>query len=213
MGNNIIVTTNNLNNSNRNRREEDEKELPEVSTEKRSRPTARVKKEGFWSKFKRSLFGENVENVGEHMLFDVGIPALKATMADMVVNGIEVLLWGEARSGRRGDYRNYSAASLSGSSRSERRERDRRRITYEDISFDTKSDANEFLSEVLDYVKEYGKITIAVYSSILNKYTDEKIESSWRDDEKGWFKEDFRGVEPIRTRNGWDIDLPNPARL
>lgn len=220
MANNaIIVTTNNLNNSNRNRRESDEeeefKDLPAVSTKKNTRITARVKKEGFLQKFKKAMFGENAERVGEYLIFDVGIPAMKATFADMVTNGIEVLLFGESRG--RGSYKNYSAASLSGSrerrGESYRRRASSRTITYEDVLFDSKADANEFLAEVFDYIKEYNRISVAVYSSILSKYCEEKIETTWRDDRRGWYKEDFKGVEPIRTRDGWDIDLPSPDRL
>lgn len=215
-----IVTTNNLNNSNKARREEDERALPAVKTERKA-VTGRVKKESLGSKFKRAFFGENVENVGEYMLFDVAIPAFKATISDMIGNGIEVLLFGESR-GRRGrGGNNYSSyASLSRSDRDRGRDssysrNSRRSITYSDISFDTKSDCKEFLSEILDYVKEYERISVAVYCSILNQYTEEKIATSWRDDRVGWYLDDFRDINSmiIRTRDGWEIDIPNPGKI
>ena len=218
-----IVTTNDLNNSNKARREEGErKELPAIKTEKKAHTTAKVRKESIGSKFKRAFFGENVENVGEYMIFDVAIPAFKATISDMIGNGIEVLLFGESR-GRRSrgsdNYRNY--ASLSRSDRDRSRDdynrRDRRRnITYNDITFETKSAAKEFLSEVLDYVKEYDRISVSVYSTILEQYCDEKLYYTWQDDRIGWYLDDFENPERLVVRSGrddWMIDIRKPGRI
>lgn len=216
----IIVTTNDLNNSNKARREveEEKHDLPMPATEKKD-IRVRVKKETVGSKLKRAFFGENVENVGEYMIFDVGIPALKATMADMFTNGLEVLLFGESRGRRRDGYRSYSSASLSRPDRDRRRDdsysrSSRRALSYDDFVFDNKKDANDFLSEVLDYVKEYDRISVAVYISILQQYCEEKISTSWNDDRIGWYKEDFRRVEPVRAgRDGWELDIPKPGRI
>lgn len=213
--NTMIVSVNNLNNSNRARREAEEKELPEERTTKVN-IRARAKKETVGQKLKRAFFGENVENVGEYMIFDVGIPALKATMADMFSNGLEVLLFGESRGrGKRDGYRSYSSASLARGDR-DRRESysSRRAMRYDDFLFDNAKDANYFLAEVLDYVKEYDRISLAVYISILQRYCDEKIETSWKDDRVGWYLDDFRRVEPTRCgRDGWEIRLPRPERI
>ena len=218
-----IVTTNDLNNSNKARREEEAKrELPAVRTKRNEQATAHVKKESVGSKLKRAFFGENVENVGEYMIFDVAIPAFKATLSDMIGNGIEVLLFGESRGRRNNRGNNYSSyASLSRSDRDRSRDssysRTRsRNVTYNDITFESRKDAKRFLEDVLDYVKEYERISVSVYSSILEKYCDEKLSYTWQDDKIGWYLDDFENPDDLIRRYGrddWIIDIPRPGRI
>ena len=214
----IIVTLNDQANSNRQRREIDSRgDVPDKRDPKKF--AVKVKQETFGSKLKKAFFGESVENVGEHMLFNVGIPALKATIADMFSNGLEVLLFGETRGRRRSNDRNSSYASIYRSSDRERdRDRDYRNdsrdnLSYRDIFFDTKREANDFLSEVLDYVKDNDRISISNYISIAIRGTGIRYEPTWEDNHKGWYREDLAGVEPIRTREGWELDIPRPGKV
>lgn len=212
----LIVTTNNLNNSNKARREADEQRnevvKPLEKKELRKVP-AKLKKESFWSKLKKAFFGEDVENVGEYMFFDVGIPALKATISDMIGNGIEVLLFGESRGRRDRRDRSNSYASMYRSDRDRRdnsrdRRDDDRDPSYRDVYFETKSDAEDFIAEVYDYVKDYGRISVAVYMSIAGMTS-----TKWKDDHVGWYKEDVGGLCSVRTRYGYEIDIPRPQKI
>jgi hypothetical protein len=211
--NEIIVTLNNTGASNQNRRD---------SYSSENRPKAKVvakgkmKQESFGSKLKRAFFGENVENVGEYMLFDVGIPAFKATVSDMFANGIEVLLFGESRGGRRRRRdRESSYASMYRDSdydrrdRRDRRDRDDDIRDYRDLYFESKREASDFVEEVFDYVKDYGRISVSVYMSIAGITV-----AGWKYDKQGWYKEDLAGLKPIRTRDGWEIYIPiSPVRI
>ena len=219
---NLIVTTNNLNNSNKARREQEEaehKDLPAVSSEKK-RVAARPKKESFWSKCKTSFFGgRTMGEVIEDSIFDVAIPAIKATISDLFSNSIEVLLFGESRGrrSRRDGYTDYARVSRSDRDRAYSsvgsRDHDRY-VSYRDITFDSKVDAKECLSEVFDYLNDYGRISEAVYISILNRYLDNPIRTTWEHDRKGWYKEDLAGcTEPRRTREGWEIDFPRAGKI
>lgn len=211
----IIVTTNNLNNSNKARREADKQELAVNPGPKdiKANVKAKVKKESFRSKLKRAFFGDNVENVGDYMFFDVGVPAFKATISDMIGNGIEVLLFGEARGRRRDRGTDYARVSRDRDSRRDRYDSDRdrsdnRSTTYRDIYFENKSDAQKFIADVYDYVKDYGRISVSVYMSIGGLTS-----TSWDDNHKGWYKEDLANLGLIRTRYGWEIDAPRPQRM
>ncbi len=211
----IIVTTNNLNNSNKARREADKQELAANPGPKdiKANVKAKVKKESFGSKLKRAFFGDNVENVGDYMFFDVGVPAFKATISDMIGNGIEVLLFGEARGRRRDRGTDYARVSRDRDSRRDRYDSDRdrsdnRSTTYRDIYFENKSDAQKFIADVYDYVKDYGRISVSVYMSIGGLTS-----TSWDDNHKGWYKEDLANLGLIRTRYGWEIDAPRPQRM
>ena len=213
----IIVTTNNLNNSNKARREADKQELA-VKQEPNRRDIkpnvkAKVKKEPFRSKLKRAFFGDNVESVGDYMFFDVGIPAFKATISDMIGNGIEVLLFGESRGRRRDRGTDYAHVSRSNRDRRDRDNYDRDRgdnrvISYRDLFFEDKSDAQRFIADIYDYVKDYGRISVSVYMSIGGLTS-----TSWDDNHKGWYKEDLASLGLIRTRYGWEIDVPRPQRM
>lgn len=214
----IIVTTNNLNNSNKARREADKQELA-VKQEPNKRDIkanvkAKVKKETFRSKLKRAFFGDNVENVGDYMFFDVGIPAVKATISDMIGNGIEVLLFGEARGRRRGDRgTDYARVHRDNRDRRDRDYSDRDRgdnrvVSYRDLFFEDKASAKDFIADVYDYVKDYGRISVSVYMS-LGGVTS----TSWDDNHRGWYKEDLANLRPISTRYGWEIDVPRPQRM
>lgn len=211
----IIVTTNNLNNSNKARREADKQEVAVNPGPKdiKANVKAKVKKESFRSKLKRAFFGDNVENVGDYMFFDVGVPAFKATISDMIGNGIEVLLFGEARGRRRDRGTDYARVSRDRDSRRDRYDSDRdrsdnRSTTYRDIYFENKSDAQKFVADVYDYVKDYGRISVSVYMSIGGLTS-----TSWDDNHKGWYKEDLANLGLIRTRYGWEIDAPRPQRM
>lgn len=211
----IIVTTNNLNNSNKARREADKQEVAVKPGPKdiKANVKAKVKKESFRSKLKRAFFGDNVENVGDYMFFDVGVPAFKATISDMIGNGIEVLLFGEARGRRRDRGTDYARVSRDRDSRRDRDNYDRdrgsdRSPTYRDIYFENKSDAQRFVADIYDYVKDYGRISVSVYMSIGGLTS-----TSWDDNHKGWYKEDLANLGLIRTRYGWEIDAPRPQRM
>ncbi len=213
----LIVTLNDVSKSNERRREGEETRPAVIPSPDKAKVQAKFKKESFWSKFKKAFFGENVDNVGEYMVFDVGIPALKATISDMFSNGLEVLLFGEARGRRSKRDDNTRYARMYRSSDRDRdydrdRDRDSRRDDirdYRDIYFDSKKEARDFISEVYDYVQDYGRITIAVYMSIAGVRTN-----AWDYNHKGWYKDDLaNAIEPVRTQYGWEIDIPKPVRV
>lgn len=213
----LIVTTNNLNNSNKARREADKQELATKQEPNKkdikANVKAKVKKETFRSKLKRAFFGDNVENVGDYMFFDVGVPAFKATISDMIGNGIEVLLFGEARGRRRDRGTDYARVSRDSRDRRDRDHYDRDRgdnrvVSYRDLFFEDKADAQRFVADIYDYVKDYGRISVSVYMSIGGLTS-----TSWDDNHKGWYKEDLANLGLIRTRYGWEIDVPRPQRM
>lgn len=214
----LIVTLNNQSKSNEIRRgEETSADKKPLQVPAKASVQAKFKKESFWSKFKKAFFGENVDNVGEYMIFEVGIPAFKATISDMFSNGLEVLLFGEARGRRRRSEDNTRYARMYRSSDrdrdydrdSDRRGRDDNVRDYRDIYFDTQKEAKMFISDVYDYVQDYGRISIAIYMSMAGVRT-----TNWDYNHKGWYKEDLaNSIEPVRTRNGWEIDIPRPVRV
>lgn len=200
-------------------RPKDEEERPTA----RPRPKAAVsspseiKKDSFWDKFKKAWFGENVENAGEFVIFEVGIPAMKATLSDMISNGMEVLLFGES-SGRHSRGRSKESSGYTGMYRREReRERDvreeRRSYGYiwEQVEPRSQRDCMAIIAEMRDFAYDNEYVTVAelldiMRASNLAEYTDEN---------KGWYAEDLKGnaCSCYAVRGGYLLDLPRPRAI
>lgn len=210
-----------------NPRETEKKEDIPESRERRPRPTrssgerAEIKKETFGSKFKKAWFGGDVENAGDYMIFEVGVPALKATLADMLNNGVQILLFGQA-DGKRSMGRSAAQAGYNAAyrvSREREREEDIRRSRrssdvgpiWEQVEPMSKSFANSVLQDMRDRADRDDYCTVGDLLYYLGfKESDIKTE----DEEKCWYKEDLRSdmAGIMQVRGGWQLDLPRPRR-
>ena len=158
------------------------------------------------------VFGENAGSVGDYILFDVLVPAAKNTISDIISNGIEMLLYGEPRQSNirrdRGksyvSYTNYYDKRDKRSDR-ERIDRNRARHRFDDIIIDTKRDAEEVLSNLVDIVDEYGIATVADFYDLVG------LTGDWSDNKYGWDNLSRSSVQ--RVRDGYILVLPKPYAL
>lgn len=168
------------------------------------------KKESTASKFKRAFFGEDVVNVKDYVIFDVMIPALKATLSDMIGNGVEVLLFGESRGKRKKKGDNYAGYYRRNDDRD--RDRDRRSRVgsnhdFDDICLDSRAEAEEVIAQLTDLAYDYGQASVADLYDLVG------ISAAFTDEKYGWFKGDLRGATVRRCRDGFLLDLPRATRL
>lgn len=160
------------------------------------------------------MTGDDTESVLSYILYDVLIPAAKNTISEMVSGGIQMLLFGESnkdsriRNDRGRSYVSYQKYY----DRDDRDRRDRRhdrarsRYDFEDIAFDTRAEAEDVLSYLLDCLEEYDLVSVSDFYDIVGM-TSEYTDAKW-----GWYNLSRAGV--MKSRHGYFyLQLPRPMAL
>jgi hypothetical protein len=172
-------------------------------------------------KFSEIFIGGDSRSVGSYILYDVFIPAAKDTLADMMSQGVERMLFGETRSTSRRPYhrRNGGSGYVSYNQYSrqtppwdDRREPSRgpnrkARAThdFDEIILPNRSDAEGVIDRLFELVSKYESATVADLYELVG------ITESYTDGKWGWT--DIRGAGVTRVRNGYLLDLPRPEPL
>lgn len=188
-------------------REEQKRENKEVVERKKIEPVAKAKtkKKSEIKKFTDVFIAEDVTSVKNYIVNDVLIPAAKKAISDIVTNGIDMILYGEARGKDRrrdgGSRVSYTKYYEHDRDREYDRNRSRRSVyDYDDIILDTRREAEDVLNRMDDLIDAYGMVSVAdLYDlvGVTGNYTDNKY---------GWTN--LRNAEVRRTRDGYLIKLP-----
>jgi hypothetical protein len=157
-------------------------------------------------KFAGLLISEDAANVKSYILMDVLVPAIKKAISDIVTDGIDMILYGESRGGRKSSssgrvsYRSYYDDR-------DRRDRDRdrerssnSRFDYDDIVFETRGDAEFTKDQMNDILDTYGMVTVS------DMYEIARLTPPYTALRYGWFN--IRTAEVVRVRNGYVLKLP-----
>ena len=165
-------------------------------------------------------FGANdMKSVGGFVLLDVMLPAAKDMIADAFSQGIERMLFGEARSTSRRPNKRYSGdngyvsynryAPQPSSSPPFRQTTPSRRARashdFDEIILQTRVEAEEVIERLFDLVERYQSATVADLYELVG------VQGAYTDDKWGWV--DLRGAGVTRIRNGYLLDLPRPEPL
>lgn len=176
-------------------------------------------KKGLTKRFSESFLGDDTRSVGAYILYDVLIPAAKAMISDMVGGGIEMLLFGEKRGhntkrdgGRSytsyGSYYKTSDRDRDRDNRSDRRDisnSGRARHDFDEIVLETRGEAEEVLSHMVDLTIDYGMASVADLYELVG------IDGAFTDNKYGWT--DLRNANVSRVRGGYLINLPKTRAL
>lgn len=159
------------------------------------------------SKLTDVFISEDAANVKSYIVMDVLVPAIKKAISDIVRDGIDMILYGEARGGKSRSsssyvsYRDYS-----------RRDDDRRRDSsakrgygHDDIILETRAEAEEVLTRMDELIDEYGTVSIADMYDLIGK------SCAYTDNNYGWTN--IRNAEPVRVRDGYMLKLPKALPL
>lgn len=180
------------------------KKLDRVATGK-----VKTKKKSDIHKLTDVFISEDVASVKEYILMDVLLPTVKKAISDMVTNGVDMLLYGEARGSKkeRGSKVSYSKYYDSRDRDYDRRgtsdrTRTRARSTYDydEIVLESRGEAEEVIERMDDLLDTYGIVSVAdLYDlvGITGNYTDNKY---------GWTS--LRNASVQRLRDGYLLKLP-----
>ncbi len=188
------------------------KKIERVTTGEVSR-----RKKPLGKRIAETFVGGDARSVWGYVMFEVLVPAAKDMAADAVSQGIERMLFGEARStsrrtGRPAGHSGYVSYNRYSATTPARREeprsvsrRARSSHDFDEIILATRAEADVVIDRMCDLIARYEQATVAdLYElvGVAGSYTDEK----W-----GWTDMRAAGVE--RIRNGYLLDLPRPELL
>lgn len=193
------------------------------TTEKEERRVEKVisghvvkRKKSLGKKFFETFIGEDIDTVSSYIIHDVLVPAAKSTISDMVQSGIEMLLFGEKKGSRtRRDggrsyvsYNSYSSSYRRDDRRDDRRDvssRNRARHNFDEIVLDSRGEAEEVLSCLVDLVIDYGEATVADLYDLVG------VTGNFTDNKYGW--RDLSSASVSRVRDGYLLNLPKVKLL
>lgn len=170
----------------------------------------KTKKKNNITKFADVFISEDISSVKDYIFGEVLIPAMKKALSDIVTNGIDMILYGESGSnkkkspGSRVSYTNYY----------DRRDRDydryryretRTGYSYDDITLESRGEAEDVLSRMDELIDNYGIVSVADLYDLVG------ITGSYTDNKYGWTN--IRNAQVVRVRDGYKIKLPRAIPL
>ena len=181
-----------------------------------------TKKQSAWRKAKHRIFEQEGKELKNYIVNDVLIPSIKETISTMVSNGIDILLYGEARhvgqkrsgilgGSKYGNYVSYNSISSNRNSSIVNRPSMasaanlRDSLSLDEFIFDTREDANKILNSMSDILSVYNVVTVTDLYDLCS------LKSHYTYNNYGWNDLSTAGV--TLTRDGYLLNLPTPYAL
>lgn len=192
----------------------EENALAEKKVEKVISGTAKVRKKTGARKVADVFISEDAGNVKSYILMDVIVPAIKDVLSNVVKDSIDMILFGGTS--RRGNNRRKSNSEYISYNRFyDSRKDDRRyesrstiasRYNFDDITIESKAEAEEVLERMDELLDTYGMVSVADLCELVG------ISSEYTDNKYGWTS--LRNAKVVRLRgNEYMLDLPRVTSL
>lgn len=174
--------------------------------------SGKVKEKTVLDKASDVFLSEDTRTVKNYILWDVLIPAIKNGIADVIIGGLEMALFGTSRSRRNSgggkivNYSNYSSDSRRNVSNYRMASSDRsNRYDFNNVYLDSRGDAEEVIASMEDLIRDYGEATVADLNGLVG-ITGKHIDNKW-----GWT--DCRDFHVSRSGRGYVLDFEPPIYL
>lgn len=178
---------------------------------------AKLKEKTFGQKVRDAFIAEEVHDIKDYVIFGVIIPAIKTTFRNLIVNSIDISLFGKAqKSGQGGkqgggSYISYDRAYQSGNSQPQQPTKGANSIDVRELDriwFETKEDADEQIRLIRDiYDYNEGVLSVAEFLDAAQMKAT-PIHTKW-----GWIDISNVSAEPYPDGSGWYVNLPRPRPL
>lgn len=175
------------------------------------------KKKSIFEKFFNVIGdGEDTRTVSDYVIWDVIVPNVKDAISEAISGGIDMLLFGDTKGSRtkrnKGVSRvnNYNSIYARPGYHEPPRSRAispsrRARHSFDNLVFESRGEAEEVLSRLVDMIDQYGVATVDDFYSLSN------ITGDYTDRDYGWTDLSRSVVE--RVRNGYTLRLPKTEVL
>lgn len=159
------------------------------------------------------IFPGSMEDIKEHMIFDVLIPGIRDNVWNMLTDGLSLLFSGSVKKKNAGkpsngyvQYSNYSYGGTSTSSSSSGRTLDPPPL--DDVVFNSKEDAYQVLDDLVDYISRFESVPVSYFYDRCGITV-----ANWQGPNK-WGWTNLGGARVMSLRGGgYVIDFPKPVYL
>lgn len=165
-----------------------------------------VTKQNNARKLSSIFIADDVNNVKSHIFMEVLVPALKKAVSDMVRDGIDMLLYGEAGNKKRSSNTAYVSYDKRYNGESNRRTSTvRAGYHFDDIGIESRVEAEEVLDCMNDAIDRYGVVSVADLYDLCG------LNHSFTDNKYGWTS--LRNAAIVRDRDGYTLKLPRAVPI
>lgn len=164
-------------------------------------------------RFFGSFLASDLEDVRDHIIFDVIQPRAKTLLVDALHRACEMIILGKASPNRSAQYSREGYTRYYRENRVDERPRDRNQNTmyapYRDPLFDFEDDAWKVIDDLIDYVEEYPTLSISEFLTFCKRPEDDEYTYQ----NYGWTRAAVKSARPEEVNGGWIIKLPKPKYI
>ena len=187
-------------------------EEPREKLEKIVEGPVSKRKQPWWKRFGRSMIADDAQSVGDFIMTDVLVPAIKNLIADTVKGSTDRFLYGQSRArgrglvGERTGLRTrYDKMSEGGEPRRMMSRDARARHDFDDVVLSTRSEAIEVVERLDERIRRFDMVSVSDLYDLVG------VTGSYADQRWGWTNLDDADVRQVR--GGFLLDLPRPEPL
>lgn len=162
----------------------EDKQLPTKDIKPVVTGSVRTKKKSLGAKFADTFLKDDISNVKAYIVTDVIIPGITRALHDCICGAADMIFYGSLRGSSKGAASRVSYRSMYDRGPSERRDaqstRRDRAYAFDDICFETRSDAEEVFSAMEDILDQYSIVSVGDYLDLCG------ISGTSTDQKHGW---------------------------
>jgi hypothetical protein len=166
----------------------------------------KTKKKNDIQKFADVFITEDMANVKSYILMDILVPAVKKAISDVVVNGIDMFLYGETgRTKKKASETNTPYRSYYNTNNHSNSVKSRNGYSCNEYVINSRGEAEEVLCRMDEIIDTYGMVSVADFYDLVG------VDGTYTDNKYGWTN--IRNAYVNRVRDGYVIKLPRAISL